>query len=426
MQINRTHRVARAVGAVALSGLLAGGAPLATIAYAASSQELSSQLSDAKVKLDDLTKQLEIAEAKCEDTSAQLDEVQSHIDELKPQIAEQQQKVADAQAGLAEHLSTNYKAGGNTTLLELVLESKDFAQLVSNITYANKISEANSEKIKETNDLVADLNAKKDELAGEEDSLSTLLSQQQDEQASLESARSDAQSYVGGLSSELQAALQSEREAEAKRQQEEAEKAADAAAAEQQKAAESSSGDSGSSSNGGASNANSGNSGSSSNGSSSSSSNSGNSGSSNNGGSSNNNGGSSNGGGSSVSGSTASTIINAARTQLGVPYSYGACNPGVAMDCSGLTSYAYGCAGISIPHSSREQYSSVCSRGNLKSSTSQLSPGDLVFYASGGTIYHVAIYIGGGNVIHANGYGSGVVITGVTYDDGFCGGGSPV
>lgn len=411
MQINRTHRVARAVGAVALSGLLAGGAPLATIAYAASSQELSSQLSDAKAKLDDLTKQLEIAEAKCEDTSAQLDEVQSHIDELKPQIAEQQQKVADAQAGLAEHLSTNYKAGGNTTLLELVLESKDFAQLVSNITYANKISEANSEKIKETNDLVADLNAKKDELAGEEDSLSTLLSQQQDEQASLESARSDAQSYVGGLSSELQAALQSEREAEAKRQQEEAEKAAAAAAAEQQKAAESSSGDSGSSSNGGVPNANSG---SSSNGSSSSSSNSGSSGSSN------------NGGGSSVSGSTASTIINAARTQLGVPYSYGACNPGVAMDCSGLTSYAYGCAGISIPHSSREQYSSVCSRGNLKSSTSQLSPGDLVFYASGGTIYHVAIYIGGGNVIHANGYGSGVVITGVTYDDGFCGGGSPV
>ena len=74
----------------------------------------------------------------------------------------------------------------------------------------------------------------------------------------------------------------------------------------------------------------------------------------------------------------------------------------------------------------REQYSIVCSRGNLKSSTSQLSPGDLVFYASGGTIYHVAIYIGGGNVIHANGYGSGVVITGVTYDDGFCGGGSPV
>ena len=56
MQINRTHRVARAVGAVALSGLLAGGAPLATIAYAASSQELSSQLSDAKAKLDDLTK----------------------------------------------------------------------------------------------------------------------------------------------------------------------------------------------------------------------------------------------------------------------------------------------------------------------------------------------------------------------------------
>ncbi len=68
----------------------------------------------------------------------------------------------------------------------------------------------------------------------------------------------------------------------------------------------------------------------------------------------------------------------------------------------------------------------MVSAGNLKTSTSALSVGDLVFYQSGGTIYHVAIYIGGGQVVHANGYGQGVVITGVTYDAGFCGGGSPV
>ena len=410
MHITRTHKVARAFGAVALSGLLAGGVPLATVAYAASSQEISSQLSEVKPKLDGLTRELEIAQAKCEDTSAQLEEVQARIDELKPQIAEQQQKVADAQAGLAEHLSSNYKSGGNTTLLELVLESKNFSELVSNVTYANKISEANSQKIEETNALVADLNSKKDELAGEENSLTTLLSQQQDEQASLESARSETQAYVDGLSSELQSALQAEREAEAKRQQEEAEKAA-AAAAEQQKAESEANGGGNSSSNGSSG----GNGGSSSN-----------NGGSSNGGSSSNNGSSSNGGGSGISSSTASAIINAARTQLGVPYSYGACNPGVAMDCSGLTSYAYACAGISIAHSSRSQYSMVCAAGNLKTSTSALSAGDLVFYQSGGVIYHVAIYIGGGNVIHANGYGSGVVITGVTYDDGFCGGGSPI
>lgn len=410
MHITRTHKVARAFGAVALSGLLAGGVPLATVAYAASSQEISSQLSEVKPKLDGLTRELEIAQAKCEDTSAQLEEVQARIDELKPQIAEQQQKVADAQAGLAEHLSSNYKSGGNTTLLELVLESKNFSELVSNVTYANKISEANSQKIEETNALVADLNSKKDELAGEENSLTTLLSQQQDEQASLESARSETQAYVDGLSSELQSALQAEREAEAKRQQEEAEKAA-AAAAEQQKAESEANGGGNSSSNGSSG----GNGGSSSN-----------NGGSSNGGSSFNNGSSSNGGGSGISSSTASAIINAARTQLGVPYSYGACNPGVAMDCSGLTSYAYACAGISIAHSSRSQYSMVCAAGNLKTSTSALSAGDLVFYQSGGVIYHVAIYIGGGNVIHANGYGSGVVITGVTYDDGFCGGGSPI
>ena len=116
----------------------------------------------------------------------------------------------------------------------------------------------------------------------------------------------------------------------------------------------------------------------------------------------------------------------AAQSQLGVEYDLGACIPGVAMDCSGLTSYAYRQAGISISRSSRSQYSQVVRAGNLKSSASALEAGDLVFYQRGGVIYHVAVYIGGGNVCHANGYGQGVVITGVFYDAGFCGGGSPV
>ena len=96
------------------------------------------------------------------------------------------------------------------------------------------------------------------------------------------------------------------------------------------------------------------------------------------------------------------------------------------MDCSGLTSYAYGCADISIPHQSGRQYNMVKAAGNLKLNPSSYEVGDLVFYASGGRIYHVALYIGGGNVIHANGYGSGVVITSVYLDGTPVGGGAPV
>ena len=65
-----------------------------------------------------------------------------------------------------------------------------------------------------------------------------------------------------------------------------------------------------------------------------------------------------------------------------------------SFDCSGLTMFAWNSAGVSLPHSSSAQYSST-----RHVSVSDLQPGDLVFYYS--PISHVAIYIGGGRIIHA-------------------------
>jgi cell wall-associated NlpC family hydrolase len=89
----------------------------------------------------------------------------------------------------------------------------------------------------------------------------------------------------------------------------------------------------------------------------------------------------------------ASEAIKTAYAQLGDPYVYGAAGPD-AFDCSGLTMYAWNSAGVSLPHSSSAQYSST-----RHVSISDLQPGDLVFYYS--PISHVAIYIGGGRIIHA-------------------------
>jgi len=89
----------------------------------------------------------------------------------------------------------------------------------------------------------------------------------------------------------------------------------------------------------------------------------------------------------------ASEAIKTAYAQLGDPYVYGAAGPS-AFDCSGLTMYAWNSAGVSLPHSSSAQYSST-----RHVSISALQPGDLVFYYS--PISHVAIYIGGGRIIHA-------------------------
>jgi cell wall-associated NlpC family hydrolase len=97
--------------------------------------------------------------------------------------------------------------------------------------------------------------------------------------------------------------------------------------------------------------------------------------------------------------SRAGTAVNAARGQLGVPYVYATSKPGVSFDCSGLTMYAWGVAGVGLPHQSRAQYASV-----PHVSSSQAQPGDLIFFYS--PISHVGVYIGGGQMIDAPNSGS--------------------
>jgi cell wall-associated NlpC family hydrolase len=83
-----------------------------------------------------------------------------------------------------------------------------------------------------------------------------------------------------------------------------------------------------------------------------------------------------------------------AKKQIGDRYGYGGSGPNV-WDCSGLTQGAYKAAGVKLPHSSRAQmkYGRSVSRSALK-------PGDLVFFYS--PVSHVAIYAGGGKVVHAS------------------------
>jgi len=99
--------------------------------------------------------------------------------------------------------------------------------------------------------------------------------------------------------------------------------------------------------------------------------------------------------------SRASVAVSAAQSQLGVPYKFAQSSPGVAFDCSGLTAYAWGQAGVSIPHQSAAQYAST-----PHVPQDQAQPGDLIFYYS--PISHVGLYVGGGSMIHAPQTGSTV------------------
>ena len=106
--------------------------------------------------------------------------------------------------------------------------------------------------------------------------------------------------------------------------------------------------------------------------------------------------------------SQAGAAIKAALSQLGVRYRFGAKSPGSAFDCSGLTSWAWGVAGVGIPRTSRTQYA-----GLIRIPTAAIQPGDLIF--SGYPIHHVGMYIGGGQMVHAPRTGDVVKISAVSW-----------
>jgi peptidoglycan DL-endopeptidase CwlO len=97
---------------------------------------------------------------------------------------------------------------------------------------------------------------------------------------------------------------------------------------------------------------------------------------------------------SSVTGSSkGAKALAYAKAQLGEPYARSGAGPS-SWDCSGLTMMAWGSVGVSLPHSSRQQYN----RGQPVAK-SDLQLGDLVFFYS--DIHHVGLYAGNGRVIHA-------------------------
>jgi len=101
-------------------------------------------------------------------------------------------------------------------------------------------------------------------------------------------------------------------------------------------------------------------------------------------------------------------IVKLAKAQVGDTYSAGRAGPN-NFDCSGLTRYLYKqTLGKSLPHYSRAQWNST-QRVSLKNA----QPGDLVFFFRHGA-HHVGLYIGGGKMVHAAGYGKGVRIAPVT------------
>ncbi len=107
---------------------------------------------------------------------------------------------------------------------------------------------------------------------------------------------------------------------------------------------------------------------------------------------------------------SAAAIVNFARAQVGKAYVMGGTGPS-SFDCSGLVQAAYRQAGISLPRMSQAQ-----SSAGTSVSLNALQPGDILYWGSKGSAYHVAIYVGGGKFVGAQNPSTGIVERNLSYD----------
>lgn len=97
----------------------------------------------------------------------------------------------------------------------------------------------------------------------------------------------------------------------------------------------------------------------------------------------------------SATSAASATALRIAAAKKGSPYQWGATGP-YRFDCSGLTLYAFQRAGTRLPRTAEAQYHHA-----TRISPAHRQRGDLVFFHSGGTVYHVGIYAGRDRIWHA-------------------------
>lgn len=385
---------------------------LATVpvsAMAATSEELQAQLDQASQQLMSLYGEAEQAGYDLDNVTRDLNNTNDQITDLEGQISEQQAQLVTKKSQLCDILASQYKMGDETGLLSLILSSDSFGDLVSNIHYANKISEQKQGAIKEVRELQESLEQNKSSLEEQRTQQEQLVADQQAKADSANQAAAQAQAYYDQLSDEVKQKLAEE---EAERRAAAEKEAQEAAAAAKKKAEEEEA----------ASNQN--NASNSSNGGNSSNSNNSNSNNSNSGGSSNNNASKPNsGGGTPAPSGSASAMVSRALGVVGSGYRWSGyvwtgSTSSSAFTCSGLVDYALG-----LPTNSNSPESYFGSVRYITSDVSALNYGDLVFYTYAGRYPgHVGIYIGGGQIVDSC-PGGGVQIRSVNYPGTFIGGG---
>lgn len=374
------------VGLVSSLTLGLGAAPAFAVTQA-DVDSAAARLSELGGQLSDIQSQLQSATDDVVNTSRDLSAKQSEVEQTHGDLEVKKNE-------LSEIMRSNYKQGFASTL-DFILGSTSIDDLVSRVTYMDKVSKQRADVIASVKSLEEELKHEEAELEDKQEQQSTKVELLQTQASEYDSRVSEAMSYYNSLDSALQqqvaeAAIEQNNSAVSTAVQ--AAKDANEHVSESQKAEQNapSEEESKDQANHDAENVPEPSTPSNKSDSIPSNSNPGNS-------------------TSSIGGGGVSTAL----AQIGKPYVYGAAGPS-SFDCSGLVCYSYGYA---RGRTTGAMISSLQASGDWKTDISQLSYGDLIFTDYG----HVGIYLGGGTMVHAPRPGYSVCTTNVW---SFIGGGS--
>ena len=344
-------------------------------------QELQSQIDALDADLVNIIMNLDILEGELSDKQTELDNVTAQL----AQAQEDEQNQYDAMKKRIVYMYEN----GDDSYIEALVGATDFSDLLNRLGYAQQIYDYDRNLLtqyQETVQQVADL---KSQVETEKAELEEVQQSYQEQQASYESMIAEKQSQMSDFDTQLASAqsLAAQYKATVDEQNEiiRQEQAAAAAAAAQ--------------------NNNKGNNTTTAN--------------NNNGNTTGNNNGSNTGGDSTTGGSTGggglnpsfstsvsgSDVVSYACQFIGNPYVWGGESLTDGADCSGFIKSVYANFGISLPHSSV-----ALQRAGSEVSYENAQPGDIVCYAG-----HVAIYMGGGQIVHASSPSTGIKTGSATY-----------
>lgn len=384
-------RTSAAIVASVLTGsLVFSMTPVA--ARAASSTELQQQLGAAQDRLYALYAAAEQAGNNYATVNNDLNATIEAIEKTSAEIAEEERQLAEFQDELTGMAVAQYKMGGRSNFISLLVGSNSLSSLMTSLHYADKAAEHKQSVITTTRELRESLEQKRSSLEEDKEKQEKLVADQAKKLAAAQAAADEAQGYYDQLSDDLKQAIAAEEEAA----RQEAEAEADRVQAQGGSNA-------GTSSGGNAPNTG------------------------NSGGGGNSTGAGSNSG--NVSGTptgSASAMVARAQGVIGSGYSYTGYkwtgDPRISyFTCSGLVDYAMGLAPWS--NSPASYMNKVKARGAWTSNVDQLKYGDLVFFTTNTYCGHVGIYVGGGRMIDSI-PGAGVGYRSLSYIGGFIGGGA--